>query len=221
MASSDYIETLRRMMLAGVQDARHQQLVLNAMGFADGIINKLGPSDYGLVRERGVDKRRIARAISRFIDRDVHWTTVVSVPPGPKGQTFWWADIDTYRGTLKTACQVDKVFPYTEFAMTFDMAGKCNRITKHLSDLGYCTNRSVSGATNGLEWGNSGASPGYIIWFDTIFPVLKALCLAATSNQPLEADRIVELATVMREVLPLGEKKSQEYSWVVLAAPDP
>jgi len=219
MAHSEYIDKLRKEMLSGVTDARHQRLVLNAVQFAEGIIEKLGPYDYGLAKEGRVDKRRVARAIGRFTGRNAHWVTVVSVPPGLKDVSYWWADTETYRRTLATAVQLDHAFPYTRAAKAFDLHGKADAIDRRIAALGHSANFSVSGAAAGLTWGGNGASPGYPIWYNTILPVLKTLCLAAAFNQPTEADRVVELATVMREVLPLGEKKSQEFSWVVLAAP--
>lgn len=220
MASPAVIGDLRKLMLIGVKNSAHQRLVLNAVDFAAGIMSRLGPHDYGLARESSVDGRTVARAVSRFVGRDVHWTAVVSVPRGSKDLAAWWARDDAYRRTLATACQMDNVFPYTRIAKSFDKHGIADRIAKKISDLGYSANYSVNGAAAGLIWGDEQCYPGYRIWYNTIFPVLKTLCLAAALNQPQEADRIVELATVMRGVLPLGEKRSQRYSWVVLAAPD-
>ena len=212
---------LRGLMLDGVQNADHQRLILNAVDFAEGIIAKIGPRDYGLVREDSVDTGAVGRAIARFVGRDVLWTTTVSVPPDSKRPAaFWWADSDAYNETFFTAFQGRTVLPFTAAAASSCM-GTAGAIVRLLSNLGYHANFSVNGVANGLVWGKNASQPGYHIWYDTIFPVLKALCLSATFNQPREADRVIRLATVMREVLPLGEKKSQEYSWVVLAAPNP
>lgn len=221
MAFAEYMDRLRALMLGGIVDGEHQRLALHAAQFAEGIIAKLGPYDYGLARESRVDKPRVARAISRFTGRNVHWTTVVSVPRGMKGSTAWWADTDAYRRTLATAYQLDNVLPSTARASSTDQRAIADKIARHLSDIGYSANYSVGGATEGLVWGAHAMPAGYAIWYNTLFPVLKALCLAAAFNQPKEADRVVELATVLRDVLPLGERNSQEFAWVVLAAPNP
>lgn len=221
MAFSTVMNSLRKIMLDGVRSSSHQRLVLNAADFAEGIISKLGPHDYGLVRERNVDEKRVSRAISRFTGRDALWTTVVSVPPRSQDLSVWWADGACYQRTFATACQLDDAFPCTRLSKTIDQVGKADRIAKFISDLGYVANCSINGTAAGLAWGESGKLPGYPIWYNTVFPVLKTLCLAAAFNLPHEADRVIELATVLREVLPLGEKKSQEFSWIVLAAPNP
>lgn len=216
-----YEDDLIRLMSAYVRNPTHHQLITNAAQFIGGVTTRLRKPGFALAREREIDPRLTAQAISAFVGRPVLTVSVMSVPPGSEDYAPWWAHDDAYRRTLTGAVHDDKAFPDTDRkAETEDGRLIVAEILTHLSNLGYWANTSINKAAKGLAWNDNAALPGYHLWYATVFPVISQLAQAAALNLRSDADRAVRLATILRQCLPLGERKKQEYSWIVLAAPD-
>ncbi|MEA3248832.1 MAG: hypothetical protein U9Q03_00545 [Patescibacteria group bacterium] len=223
--ADELIKELKALMMFGVTDPRHSQMIEHAMRFITPVIERIAAERFELKPQDEIDTTRAAHAISRFTGCQVDKIGIVRAPPTRELADFhpWWKEERIYNQNMSTLWDDERLPPKTLAASTADEGStlKSDAIMEYLLALGYSTAQAINTAVNGMSWVGRCEHMGYVLWYATVFPILQTFCQTAAFYQRDESRAAVALLRDMTDYLPIGrDTLIYRNGWIILAAPE-